>query len=256
MTLESDHGAALVVALLAMLLMSALGVAIVLITMSETLIAGRFSHTHEALDAADAAVERAAGDLLTVPDWNPLLDGSVRSGFVDGAPDGTRTTDAGTVVNLSAIRNVANCGHPASCTAAEMDASTAERPWGTNNPRWQLYAYGPLEDLLPTPDIESPFYVVVMIGDDPAETDGDPLHDGIGSRNPGAGVIALRAEAFGPRGVHQVVEMTVARVGVLERVADAALSDEQNHHASAAPVQGQGQGLTLQRLPLASGGLR
>ena len=32
-----------------------------------------------------------------------------------------------------------------------------------------------------------------------------------GPGNPGAGVLALRAEAFGPRGAHTIIEMTVAR---------------------------------------------
>ena len=31
------------------------------------------------------------------------------------------------------------------------------------------------------------------------------------SCNPGTGVIAVRAEAFGPRGAHKVIEMTIAR---------------------------------------------
>jgi hypothetical protein len=61
------------------------------------------------------------------------------------------------------------------------------------------------------PSIDSSYYVVVLAGDDPAENDGDPLSDGADGTNPGAGTIQLRGEAFGPGGVHQVVEITVAR---------------------------------------------
>jgi hypothetical protein len=51
-----------------------------------------------------------------------------------------------------------------------------------------------------------------MVGDDPSETDGDPLHDGASpGTNPGSGVISIRGEAFGPRRSHEVVEMTVAK---------------------------------------------
>ena len=81
----------MVIAMMAMLLMSALGIALVLTTSSETMIAGNFSNSSEALYAADAAVERSMEDILTVPDWNKLLDGSAQSAFVDGPPSGDRT---------------------------------------------------------------------------------------------------------------------------------------------------------------------
>ena len=97
---------------------------------------------------------------------------------------------------------------PAELADADMDAVTAQRPWGPNNPRWQLYAYGRLNDLLPNESIDSPYYVSVLVGDDPSETDAQPLEDGHAA---GAGILVLRAESFGPRGVHMSVEMTVAR---------------------------------------------
>jgi len=78
-------------------------------------------------------------------------------------------------------------------------------------PVWQLFAYGPVSDLLPNGTVSSPIYVVVMIGDDPSETDGQPLVDGNTASNPGSGVLALRAEAFGPHGTHRIVEATIAR---------------------------------------------
>ena len=57
------------------------------------------------------------------------------------------------------------------------------------------------------------FYLAVLVADDPAETDGNPLADGPG---PGFGVVMLRAEAFGPGGTHAAVEQTLARVGADE----------------------------------------
>ncbi len=209
----AERGVALVVALLAMALMSALGAALVLTTSSESLVASRFRDGSLALDAADAALERALGDLTTAADWNPVLDGSARSTFFDGPPSGARTTPAGVTVDLTAVVNLANCGRRTACTPADMDAATADRPWGVNNPRWQVYACGSLDRLLPAGTVKSPFYVVVLVGDDPSEDDGDPLRDGIGPANPGRGAIALQGEAFGARGLHAVIRMVVSRAG-------------------------------------------
>ena len=52
-------------------------------------------------------------------------------------------------------------------------------------------------------------YVIAWVGDDSAENDGDPLTDGGGESNPGAGILAVRAEAFGVGGAHTVLEATV-----------------------------------------------
>jgi len=92
-----------------------------------------------------------------------------------------------------------------------MDLVTADRPWGANNPRWQLYAYGHLRDLLSPHAVDSSYYVIVMVADDPSENDNDPLRDGADSSNPGSGVLAVRAVAFGPRGARKAIEATVAR---------------------------------------------
>ena len=44
--------------------------------------------------------------------------------------------------------------------------------------------------------------------DDPAETDNNPVLDAAPG-NPGAGILFLRSEAFGPRQAHKAVELTV-----------------------------------------------
>jgi Tfp pilus assembly protein PilX len=210
--LRREHGIALIVAVMAMLLMMALGIAVLLATTTETLISSAFRQRHEALYAADAIVERAMADLLTLSDWNSVLDGSVRSTFVDGSAGGTRTLADGSTIDLTRLVNMVNCQKTTACTGQDMDQSTAERPWGTNNPRWRLFAHGYLQDILPGSDtIRSPYYVLLLAADDPAETDNDPAKDGVALDNPGSGVLALRAEAFGPRGAHKVIDVTVAR---------------------------------------------
>jgi len=240
MNIHSDRGVALVIAVMATLLLMALGIAVLLAATTETLIATGFGRGHEAVYAADAIVERGLDDLQSVGDWNRVLDGSVRSSFVDGAAAGGRGLGDGAVVDVAQVANLANCQKTSPCTGAEMNQITTERPWAANNPRWTPYAYGYLRDLLPPGSIDSPLYVVLLVGDDPAENDNDPATDGADPLNPGSGRIALRAEAFGPRGAHKVVEATIARTAAPD-------SDR---------VQIPGQSLAEQRLSLASGGVR
>jgi Tfp pilus assembly protein PilX len=255
---RSERGAALLVALMSMLLLTALGLALVLTTSTETMIAGNFRDSQEALYSADAVIERAMQDLLTVPDWNTVLSGATTSAFIDGAPSGARQLANGASLDLSQVVNMANCGKVESCSVTEMNTSTRERPWGVNNPRYQLYAYGPINDLLPTGTINSPFYVVLMVADDAAETDGDPVHDGSTLDNPGTGVLTLRAEAFGPGGAHKVIETTVARTDSteLERgYTGQRGQDEQNRRARKSAVQTPGKALTRSEMSLTAGGM-
>lgn len=263
---RSERGIALIIALMAMTLMIALGTALILTTVTETKITTNFRNNSESLYAADAGLERALDDLLTIPDWNNLLNGNSKSALVDGAPTGMRTLADGTVLNLDEVLSMANCQKVTPCSGADLQAVTIERPWGLNNPQWQLFAYGKLNDIMPQGGINSPYYVVVMVGDDPSENDGDPLHDGVApcpagqivGCNPGSGVLSMRAEAFGPRGNHKVIELTIARTDTteLERgYTGQRGQDEQNRRARKAAVQSPGKALTNQSLTLAGGGI-
>jgi len=208
----SERGVALVIAVMATSLMLALGGALILLSSSETAIAANFRAAHEATYAADAVLERAMADLQNAPDWSPALAGTVPSSFTDGPPSGTRTLADGSTIDLDQITNLAACQKPTLCSDSDIAAATIERPWGINNPRWALYAFGPLENM---GAIQSSFYVLAFVGDDPSENDNDPAIDGLeidGQPNPGRGIILVRAEAFGPRNAHKVLEATVARI--------------------------------------------
>jgi hypothetical protein len=212
-----ERGVALVIAIMAMTLMLTLGGALVLLSSSETAIAANFRAAHEATYAADLAIERSLADLRGETDWTPVLVGGVRSGFADGPASGPRTLVDGSTIDLDQITNLANCQKPTICSAADLTATTAERPWGANNPRWTPYAYGAVADILGASTVRSAFYVVAFVGDDPSENDGDPTRDGFsvaGIPNPGKGIVVIRAEAFGPRNAHKVVEATLARLAV------------------------------------------
>jgi hypothetical protein len=219
----SERGAALIVALLSTSMLLALGVSLVLTTMGEGTVAAYYRDGVEAAYAAEAAAELAIAQLGKEEDWDGVLSGIVRSAFVDGSPSGTRRL-AGRVLDLSFETGLLRCGK-AVCTDDDMDGVTDERPWGKNNPRWQLYAYGPLRALAPGA-IDSRMYILVWVGDDGLENDGDPSRDdgpavecggpGPPCANLGSGVLDVRAWAFGPGGVQRGVEVTLARTDMTD----------------------------------------
>jgi len=258
-TRNKERGAALVTALMALLLLTALGFALVLSTTTETMITGNFRGGQEALYAADAGVERVMDDLLTVPDWNNILKGSIRSAFIDGSPSGGRNLPDGTTIDLTQATNMANCGKVSTCSVSEMNLSTEDRPWGANNPRWNLYAYGPLNTIVPTGTVNSQIYIIVWVADDQSETDNDPTTDGNAQTNPGSGVLAMHAEAYGPGGIHKVIEVTVAKTNSanLERgYIGQRGQDEQNRRARKSAVQTPGTGLTQRALNNLTGAIQ
>lgn len=172
MIVRDEDGAALVIVLMTMLLMTATTAALVLTTSSEALIAYNFRGSRQALYAAEAAAEWALVDLsATVPDWATLLNEAKMSWFVDGVASGTRLLADGSLLDIGSIVQL--------------------------NVNWQLYAFGPLKDLLPPATglaESSPFYLTVFVAPDPAP---DRLR--------------LRAEAFGPRGAHKILELGLRR---------------------------------------------
>jgi hypothetical protein len=198
-----------------MLMMVALGAGLMVAAATESKITRNFRNGTEAFYAAEGVLERAVGELRAIADWNLILSGATRSAFVDGEPRGTRVLPDGKTIDLAQIVNDANCRKGDGCSDAAIDAITAERPWGANNPRWQLFEWGYLNDLTSSATVHSPFYVVVMVADDPSECDDNPLVDGgpvvscpAGTKgNPGAGMLMMRAEAFGPFGSHRAIEV-------------------------------------------------
>jgi hypothetical protein len=123
------------------------------------------------------------------------------------------------VLDLQQATDYVNCGR-LPCSSVDLQAITASRPWGANNPAWQLYAYGLLADVSPGGGVESTNYIVVWVADDPLETDGQPLIDGDTSvgPNPGAGLLQVLVHAYGPGGTRRVIEATVRRGDSRNRV--------------------------------------
>jgi hypothetical protein len=237
--IRDERGTALIIALMAMMLLTALGAAVVMVSSTETAISSNYRNGQEALYAADAAVERVMQDLLMIPRWNDILSGTAQSGFVDGGSTTSKTLPGGGVMTLT------------SATAELQNATDTQNLWGVNNPRWQLFAWGPLGDMLPNNQIDSPMYLAVWVADDPAETDGNPLSDTNGT-------LTLHAEAYGPSGSRKVVEVTVARTSSTEiergQIAQRG-QEELNQRARKAAVQTPGKTLTNMRMQTSSGSL-
>jgi hypothetical protein len=245
--LGNEDGTALIIALMSMMLLTALGAAVIMVSNTETMISSNHRNSQEAIYAADAVVERVVQDLLMVPRWNDVLAGTVQSGFIDGPMTASKSLAGGTVLLC--------CGTNTATTQLQADTDGLNL-WGGNNPQWKLFAWGPLSEILPDAQIDSKFYVAVWVADDPA----DALPDAQG--NPGTtpdnnpladsnGVLTLHAEAIGPTGTRKVVEVTVARTSSTEiergQIAQRG-QEELNQRARKAAVQTPGKAITNTRM--------
>jgi len=177
--LRSTDGAALLTALMAMMLMTALATALMLTTITETRIASSYGAGIEMFYAADAGIERAIDDLRTIPDWSALAAKAATSTFVDGPPGGPRTLWDGTTLDLGEETRMVR----------EGDGSP-----------WRLFAYGALADMLPPGRLKSRAYVVVWVGDSPDA----PFR-------PGEEALRLLAQAYGPQGARRSLQVVLAR---------------------------------------------
>jgi hypothetical protein len=210
--MNSARGIALVLAILVTSFLTAIGLGLALIVMMDRLATGNLRGSIAMLYAADAVIELAARDLSRLEDWNAALTGQSRSTFADGAPSGSRSIPGGGTVDLTAATNQLNCGRAASCSDAQMDANSKERPWGPNNARWRLYGYGAWENIGNTVRFARPAdcYLLVWVADDSREEDGDALADA-NVDEPGHNVLRLRAEAYGAAGSRRAVEAELVR---------------------------------------------
>ena len=203
MTGHSERGVVLVLVLLSITFVAAGGLALVLSTSLSRMSAANAEEAAALVNAADAGLAIAARE-LAMADVSAVLDGSQVSPYTDGAP-GPRTVAPGVTIDLNELTNRLSCGAPAACTTAQIQEVSSERPWGMSNPRWRLFLHQAMAPpALPHP-AQSP-YVVVWIGDDAREVDGDPELDGAGPEQEGRYIVRARAEAFGARHGRRAIE--------------------------------------------------
>lgn len=209
--MRSEHGIALIMVVLVTAFLSALGLGVLLAVFMDRLATGNRAGSVAMLYAADSGIELAARDLAGIDDWDVVLSGAERSSFIDGDAAGVRGLPGGGAVDLTTTTNMLNCGRSTTCTTTQMNANSKERPWGANNPRWRLFAYGPMQQLavLARPE---PCYLAVWVADDVREQDGDPLADEADEHEPGHGIVRVHAEAFGVAGSRRALEAELLRV--------------------------------------------
>jgi hypothetical protein len=184
-TSRSEHGAALLIVLVAAAFIAALAFAMVMVVETERRIEGTFEWSTQARESAEAGAERVMSELAALPDWSAVLNGSLT---------GLQEASAAFAVNLGAA-------------TAELQAESDSRfPGALNRPVWRLFESGGLNTLIgPTGSNPSstPDYVAIWLADDPWESDNDPAIDG-------NGVLGLHVEAWGAAGARASVDATVA----------------------------------------------
>ena len=201
-----ERGVALITVLLMSTLLLALGGGLLVVATTEARIAGHYRDGLDALYAADGLVQHVVAGLREITDVDILLAGPATVPWADGPPDGERAIH-GTTINLTELTQIERCGRT-SCTDSAIRARTAERPWGPDNPRWRLYAWGWTNAAIGAAD-GPPVYVLAWMGDDPSERDGDPLRDGTAE---GRGRVALRVRAYAAHGTRREVDTIIAGV--------------------------------------------
>ncbi len=200
-----ERGVALVTTLLLTGLVTALGVAVAMLTTVETWLSAGFRTSQELSYAADAAIGRTHVDLASTADWSDVLRPAapVASPFNDGLA-AVAMID-GTVVDLAAETRALQ---------DETDGRCGSRAAVPDCPEWRLFAHAPLKDLIPGGTVSSPLYVAAWVADDPFDNDRDPAVDA--NRR-----LLVRAKAFGPQGARRSAEAVFARVapGVIHMAA-------------------------------------
>jgi hypothetical protein len=160
------------------------------------LIAANFRQGREALYTAEGALARAVRDLAGLPEWSAVLSGSVTSSFTDGVATAARTLPGGDTITL--------CCGPPSLTEEVQTRAVGGRRWGDDTPLWQIFAWGPVSRWMTAVRVDSPFYVVVWVADDPDDGDGNPTVDS-------NGILGLYAQSLGPRGARRAVDALIRR---------------------------------------------
>lgn len=207
---DAEAGVAVLLALGVLSLVLALTSVLVLTSTVESRLSARARDTALAQSAAETALGLVMLDLRT-SDWDTVLGGAL-SHFSDGPPFGVRSLAGVGAIDLTGETNDLMCGRTAACSDSDVARVADGRPWGSRNPRWRLYAYGPLGSLFPGP-APPPVYVAVWVADDPADGDGDPSRDALLHDDWGHQVVLVAARAWGPGGTRRSIQASVLRSG-------------------------------------------
>lgn len=184
-----DRGAALLLVLIVLALLTALGVSLVLLGDTDVRIASTYEAGSVTFYAADAAIEWAAQDLQALPSGSDALSGVARSTFSDLTHQPILAS--GVRLDLDAI------------TAQLQAQANSTVGIGPDTPVWRLFAWGPFANMVGEDPATTRTYVAAWIADDVSDADGNPSAD----QN---GIVTIHAEAFGLVGTRRIIEATLA----------------------------------------------
>jgi len=194
---DQDAGAALLLALLAIVLLAALGGGMITLGDTDATIAANHRAAAELLYAAEGAVERALSEIRTAVTWTDVLTGARRSALY--APTAQPVAPWGATLDLQLLTTALQ---------AESDAAAA---WGMNNPSWRRFASGSLDAAAGGVPGVPQAYLVVWVADDPSEVDNDPLTDSNDT-------LLVRGLALSASDLRVSVQVTTRRSGGVTRL--------------------------------------
>jgi hypothetical protein len=204
---RGEAGSALLIVLTLTFLFSALAIGTTTVVSVETVVSGRFKDGVEAMYVADAGLALVIAELRELPDWTPVLQGTIRSGLSRGPFLGSAAVAGGTVFLC--------CGGVS--VGARLARESAVDPVPARRALvWRPYLWSEWDAVVPQPQ-SGQLFLVVFVQDD-AE-DGDT--DGTTDLN---GIVVIRAETVRPDGLRRVVETLAARepgdpaLGVPDRI--------------------------------------
>jgi hypothetical protein len=189
---------AVVTALLATLLLTALGVSIALLGIEESMLSLHERTAWALRHAASAGAQLAVADLRLAPSWDPLLAAGAMpplSAVPGRFLDSTLTPAApwnGAPIDLAAATVILQ----AATDGARGPSDAAQA--------WRLYLSGPLSRAAPSM-AAGPWYIAVWIADDKADIDGDPAVDS-------NGLLSVHAAAYGPVEASVSIDLTLRRL--------------------------------------------
>jgi hypothetical protein len=189
-----EGGAALLIVLTLTFLFSALTIGIATVVGVETTITSRYGDGIEALYIADGGLAVVLAELRTLPDWSPILQGTLHSSVSQGSFTSSASVVGGTVFLC--------CGGRSVFERLARESAAGAVP-ARRNLTWRPYLWSPWNALAGQPG-PGRVFVLSLVQDD--EDDGDA--DGATDLN---GVVVVRSEAVRPDGLRRAVEALVER---------------------------------------------
>jgi hypothetical protein len=179
-----ERGGGLLLVILLGGLLSAIGLALVSLSLTERALSANYQAGVQLLYAAEAMAHRLVVDLSSATDWPQALAGASSSAFSGPLHP---TTPWGELLDLAAL-------------TAALQASSGSAGGGSV---WRLYASGPFDALTGTASAQA--FLIGWVADDPADPDGDP---GADANN----AIVVRAEARAIGGMRRAVQLVLRYV--------------------------------------------